>query len=240
MVRNKIGYAASMLIALALLAGPVSAQPLAAATGDGGGQAQGQAHGAYHADASGALDEADQQEDELQDKAVADAREANRTYAEAKEQTWADAKATETPERPACPCDEIADDLEEQNSMSASHASAAEKAANVENEYVDAGADVGASGQADAWYSNLFEGATDAFDRVRSVFGYETQADEQAKDVAESAVHADDELRGEAIATLDEDRELPDANPRLDGELDAEHASEASSSAVGHADGEIP
>lgn len=240
MMRRTIGMSASLLIAFALLAGTAAAQPLALATGEGGGQAAGQAQGSYQADATGALDEADRREDEAHRRSLEHVREANRTYAEQKAQAYQQASATDPPERPACECDRLADELEHRGTMQAAHTDKVQKAANVESEYVDAGADVGASGQAEAWFEDLFQGVGDAFRGVQSLLGYETQTDDEAQDLAEDAIHADEEVRGQLVNELEQDRELPDANPRADGEFAAEHASEASSSAVGQAQAEIP
>lgn len=240
MVRNSIAYGASLLIATLLIAGTALASPVALYEGEGGGEAEGQAEGAYYVDASGALDKADESEDDLHDEASSTAHQANDAYEQTKADAWERANQTERPETPECECDELVGELEQSGNAELQHADALEKQADVETELVDAGADLSAAAQAHAWARDVFKGVGDAFKNVQDLMGFETTADEDAKAVAEQAIHADDELRGEAMAAIDEDRELPDVNPQADGSFAAEHATEATSSAAGQAEGQIP
>lgn len=229
-----------ILLAFLAVTGLAAAQPLALVTGDGGGQAQGQAHGDYYVDAAGAVDEGEERHDEISEQTRAQAKATSEAYEETKWRTYENASDVERPQEPQCDCDEVVGEVEQAGTMQAEHTDHVEKAADVESEYVDAGADVGASGQAKAWFSNLFEGTEELYNRAKGLMGYETQADQEAKVVAEQTLETEDELRGQVVDRAMAERDLPDADPRVDGQLDAQHATEVTSEAVGNAEAGIP
>ncbi len=228
-----------MLIAIALLAGAAAANPLALVAGEGGGEAAGAAEGDYYVDASDGLDTAYEEQAKLSDDAQQTVRDANSAYTEAKHRAWADASSAELPQQPSCQCDELANQLEQAGNAQIQHADRVEKTADLDTEVVDAGADVGAAAQAKAWFSDVFEGASDAFDEVRGPMGHETQLDDEAEQIGDSAIGADDEIRGELVHQLQTEQDLPKPDPRVDGSFAAEHATSVATSAAGQATGAI-
>ncbi len=232
---------AGVLLALMLTAGLAAAQgPIALVTGEGGAQGQGEAEGTYHADATGALDAADDGQADLKDQAEGQWDATNENYAETRAQTWAQADQTDLPDRPQCECGEDAiGQVEQVGQVQASHADRVHKAADLESEYVDAGADLQAAGEADAWYEDAFNGLKDTFVSIKDVLAFETSADEDAKDAADGLVKTDDEVRAQLDTVVKQDVELPDADPQLDGEFGAEHASEVASEAAGDGQAEV-
>lgn len=232
---------AGILLALMLTAGLAAAQgPIALVTGEGGAQAQGEAAGAYHADATGAVDAADDGQADLKDQAEGQWDAANENYAETRAETWAQANQTDAPDRPQCECGEKAiGELEQVGQVQASHADRVHKAADLESEYVDAGADLQAAGEANAWYEDAFKGLKDTFVSIKDVLAFETEADEDAKDEAGKLVKTDDEVRAQLDTVVKHDAELPDADPQVDGELGAQHATEVASEAAGDGQAEV-
>lgn len=228
------------MVALLSLSGLAAAEPLAIVTGDGGGQAEGQAHGDYHADANGALDEADDQQDDLQENASADARNANSATTQFKWKIYEQMTDMELPEQPNCECRELFEKLEQTGELELSHTDQVQKVTNVETEYADAGADVGASGQVSAFFTDALKGSEDLYDQVKGAIGFETDAREDAESAAEHTLETEGELRGELVQQTDQDVDLPDANPSVDGSTQAEHATEMTSSAAGDGEAEAP
>lgn len=237
MMRKTLATSTALLIATLATAGLAIAEPLALVTGDGGGHAAGTVDGSYHADATGAVDAADETNQEAQAHVNEQARSTSEAYEETKWRAYDNATDIEQPQAPQCTCDEATGQLDQAGTMQASHADRVHKAANVETEYVDAGADVNGAAQADAWYENLFEGAKTLVDDARGLLGYETHADQEAKDTARSTLEAEDRLRGELVEQAHLDQDLPEAEPKLDGELSAKHATDIATSAAGN--GEI-
>lgn len=232
---------AGVLLALMLTAGLAAAQgPIALVTGEGGAQGQGEADGTYHADATGATDAADEGQADLKDQAEGQWDATNENYAETRAEAWAQANQTDAPDRPQCECGEDAiGQVEQVGQVQASHADQVHKAADVDSEYVDAGADLQAAGEADAWYKDAFNGLKDTFVSIKDTLAFETSADEDAKDAADGLVKTDDEVRAQLDTVVKQDAELPDANPQVDGEFGAEHATEIASEAAGDGQAEV-
>ncbi len=241
MVREHVATGAGVLLALMLTAGLAAAQgPIALVTGDGGAQGQGEAQGSYHADATGALDEADDGQADLKDQAEGQWDAANENYVEARAGTWSNVNETDMPQRPQCECGEQAiGQVEQVGQVQASHADEVHKAADLESEHVDAGADLRAAGQADAWYEDAFQGLKDTFAGLKDALDFQTDADEDAKDEAATLVRTDDELRAQLDTAVKQDADLPDADPQLEGELGAQHATELTSQAAGDGQAEV-
>ncbi|MDX1612159.1 MAG: hypothetical protein R3185_07300 [Candidatus Thermoplasmatota archaeon] len=207
--------------------------PLAIATGEGGAQAAGEAAGAYHVDASGATDAAAQQASDAQEQARQAWAQSNSAYEDARGQAENMIDQAEAPATPQDTGEEaIFDQLDQASNVQASHTDAVEKAANLDTEYVDAGADLSAAASAKAWFSDAIQGLKDAYTGVKDQLDFRTTADQDAKEMAKQALHADDALRAQAGELLEEEQELPQVNPQASGELAGSHASELTSDVI--------
>jgi hypothetical protein len=222
------------LIAVSLVAasGLAAAEPLAGATGDGGGELHGEATGEYQADAGGATDAARENEEQLEGQGHGQVEQTSEAYEETKWRTYENASETERPERPECPCGELEAVVEQVDRVEASHQDRVQKAGQVDSEYVDAGADVEATGQADAWYESALDGVVDAVEEAGGLLGYETQSEDQVQGQAEQTLATEDELRGEVVEQAKADVDVPEADPSAEGELTAEHATQAATDAA--------
>lgn len=238
MVRASVTTGVGITTALLLLAGFAAAAPIALF--DGGAQGQGEASGSYYADASGALDVADQTHADARDQVLNNWKATNSAYEETRNQLIAGANSAEVPAAPECPCDELFGNLEQIGETEIAHADSVTKAADLETGIVDAGADASAAGGVKAWFSDVFKGAEDAFSGLKSLFGVDTSAANDAKSQATEMLYADDELRGQITEILETEHELPRADPRLDGSLSGQHATEVTSSVLGQVQGEVP
>ena len=238
MVRARISTGVGLTTALLLLAGVATAAPLALF--EGGGEAAGEAQAGYHADATGAIDEAARAATDAQAQAVGAWKGANEGYEGAREEIVRAIDSADAPAAPSCACDDVFDQLEQVGNVQASHADAVEKAADLETGYVDAGADVSAAGEVKGWFSNLFDGARSVFDSLQGMMGVDTSAANDAKSSAKQLLYADDDLRDQVTDLLAEEHQLPSVDPRLDGSLGAGHASEVTSSALGSIQGSTP
>jgi hypothetical protein len=230
---QRITTGASLLaIALLFAAGPAMAQ--ADAIADAGGEAAAQAEGAAYADASGAADAAEDHKDEAHGEAYGEYEQQAEAYEEAKGEAWTKANETEEPEPPECECeDEVFAKAEQASNVQAEHADQIDHATDAETEYVDAGGELSAAGQVSAWFSDAVGGVADAYNDVKGLMGFDTDADEEAKAQAEQALEAEEEVRGEAEVVLAEDPDLPDVDPSADASVSVQHAQEATTSAVG-------
>ncbi len=227
---SKVASGSAVLIALLLVAPGGLAQ--VDAVGEAGGQATAAATGSYHADGSGAVDAANDQQQDNREKAANELRETGDahqdTYAQASSETNASV------ERPTCDeCRDAVRELEQEGAGSMQSAHAAEQAADVDNEYADAGVDAEASGEAQAWYHDLFSGIVDAFDQVSAVLEQDAEVDERAQAEADESLATEDRIREDVASTLEQEQELESpVDPAVDGELSGEHTSQAATSAV--------
>lgn len=237
MRRASISYGACILTAFLLLAGAAAANPIALF--DGGAKGEGEASGSYYVDATGALDHANGATAHYAE-VVSTAKQADAAYVETRDQIWNQARATEAPEIPECPCDEVFGQLEQVGSMEVAHADSVTKAADLETGIVDAGVDASAAGGVQAWFSDLFKGAGDAFDGLKGLFGVDASAKDDVVASADTLVGAEDELRGELINTLDQNPQLPNLDPRVSGDLAGQHTTELTSSVLGEVQGGLP
>lgn len=238
MVRASLATGTGILIALLVTAGFAVAQsnPLALVTGEGGGQASGEASGAYYVDASGAVSQATEGHKEIADQARGAWHQSNAAYEEARGEAWQAVDETE-PSMPQCDCSELVDELDQVSAVEAEHADKLEKQLAVENEYVDAGADLSAAGHVKAFFKDTFRGVKDAFGQVERLLKVDTSAQQDVKAQAEELVHTDDEIRGQVTDLVEQEQELPEVQPRVDGNFAADHASEVTSGVL--ADGAV-
>lgn len=237
--KTTIATFALLTIALAAFAAPVSAQS-GIATGEAASQAALDAAGSYYVDGSEAMDKAEEAYDQAHAESQSQARNANSAYAESKDEAWNHVNDTEAPATPECECDEIISEIEQAGQASVAHSDRIEKAADLDTDLVDAGADVGAGATVKAFFQDAFNGIGDAFEKLGDVLALDLGAEDDAKAVAHEALYADDELRGELVGTLDDKQALPDVDSRVDGEFAAQHAGQASSSALAQAGSSLP
>lgn len=228
-VVSKTMTGCGVLIAVLMIAGGGLAQ--ANLVGEAGGQALAEAESNYHADASGAVDAANAQQAQVRDQAAEHVRNASTvqdTYADASAQTDVDV------EQPTCEsCRDAVAQLEEEGAGNLATAHEAEQAAGVDNEYVDAGADARAAGQAQAWYHELFNGVTDAFDKVHSMLDQDVEAHEQASAQVDQSLDGEAQAREGIASTLESEEELAaPVEPSLEGGLGGQHATSAATSMV--------
>lgn len=201
------------------------------AVGQAGGEAMAQAQGSYHADGNGAVDAADEEQQSSREEAADHVRNSGDGYEQIEGEASSQMNAEY--EKPDCECrDELAQ-VEEQGHGQFATAEHVEQQTGVENEYVDAGADVEATGQAEAWYDQLFSGVTDAFDKVESAMNLDNDVQQKAHAEVDQRLQTDDELREKAAQQLEQDVELSEkADPSASGEVDGQHRADAASETV--------
>lgn len=239
-MKKSIGTGLGLLIATLALTGMTAAQPLTGAlSGDGGGEAAGEAEGEYYVNASGAMDAADEHHEEAESTANSEVRNTNEAVTEAQWDAYERVDETERPEADPEP-PELENEIKRTGNAQAQHTDRVEKAADADTEYVDAGADLSFSAKAKAWVSDAFNGVADVYEDARGLLETETTADEDAKGNVENGLEAENELRNDVVSQAELDNEVPDADPSVNGEATAEHATEVATDAAGQGQAEIP
>jgi hypothetical protein len=227
---NNVATSCGVLIALMMIASGGLAQ--ADAVGEAGGQAAADAQSTYHADASGAEDAANDEQQQAREDAADELRDSGDAYQDAYAKAHAETHADI--DRPQCEtCRDAADEIEQEGSGQLQTAEQAEHAADVDNEYVDAGADAQASGEAQAWYHELFNGVTDAVDKVTGVLDQDTQAHENVNAKADQSMDTESQTRDQVARELAQDKNVSSpVNPSTAGSASGEHATSAATSTV--------
>lgn len=227
---SKAATGCGLVIALVLMAGGGLAQ--ANAVGEAGGQAVATAESSYHADASGAVDAANEHQQTAREDAANHVRESGDAYQDA----YADAHAETSTDvdRPECEtCRDAIAQAEQEGNGSFENAHEAEKQADVDNGYVDAGADAQASGEAQAWYHELFNGVADAFDKVGGVLDQDTQAQHEADATVDQSMDTESQAREGIAGTLEQEQGVASpVEPSTEGSLGGEHAAGAATETV--------
>ncbi len=230
------------LLALSLIAAPglASANPLAIITGDGAAEAQGQAEGEYYADASGALEAADEHAQDAQQTINSEVRSANQAVTEAQWDAYDALDDAQAPQMDADLDDELVQEIERAGDISAQHADQAQKAADLETGLVDAGADISFAAQAQAWFKDTFKGLTGLFEDADDIADHDTGLEDEAKGALEQGLHAENDIRNQVVSSAHLDQETPDVDPSLSGDATLEHATQAATSAAGNGHAELP
>ncbi len=223
------------------LTGLAGATPLALVTGEGGGEAQGEAEGEYYVDASGATDAATETHNDAQSQVNAEVKNVNEAYTEAQWDAYDTINDTESPQMEDDVVDPtLVNEVEKAGEVSAEHADQAEKAMDVESEYVDAGADVSFAAQAKAWMTDTFKGLTDVFKDTNEVANEDLGAEGEAKQALEGTLETENEIRNDVVSQAELDTQAPDVDPSVSGDATIEHATEVASSAAGQGEAGIP
>lgn len=227
---SKLATGCGLLIAMLLIAPGGLAQ--ANAVGEAGGQAVATAASSYHADGSGAVEAADGEQQEVREKTANEIRNSGDAYQDAYADAYAESNTSV--DRPACEtCRDAAAELEQEGQGQFATAHQAEQAADVDNEYVDAGADAQATGEAQAWYSELFNGVTDAFDKVGGLMEEDVDAKQQADAKVEQSMDTEGQAREDVASTIEQEQEVGSpVEPSAEGSVSGEHAVGAATSAV--------
>jgi hypothetical protein len=227
---SKLSTGCGLLIALLMIAPGGVAQ--ANAVGEAGGQAAAEAASSYHADASGAEEAANEQQQDAREQAADEVRNSGDAYQDAYAEASAETKTDV--DRPACEtCRDAASTVEQEGSGQFATAHEAEQAADVENAYVDAGADAQAAGEAQAWYNQLFDGVGDAMDKLTGVLDQDTQAHEQVDAKAEQSMDTETQARDEVASTVESEQNVSaPVEPSAEGGASGEHATSAATSTV--------
>lgn len=243
MVQTTTKITTLAIVALLATTGFAAAQtnPIAILTGDGGGEASGQAEGTYYADATGALDAADEGHADARDQALAHWNNTNNAYDESKANAEQIIDEAEPPEAQNDLGEEqLFDQLDQSSQVNAQHTDHVEKAMDAETDYVNAGADLSAAGHVKAFFQDTFTGLKDAYTGLKDMIKTDAVATNDAKSTAKQALHADDDARAQITDTLEQDQDLPEANPRIDGTFAGQHATKATSSAIANGQAGTP
>jgi hypothetical protein len=227
---TKLATGCGLVIAVLMLAGTGLAQS-ADAVGEAGGQAQAMAEGNYHADASGAMNAANEEQQSAREEAAGHVRNSGDAYQKA----YADASAeTQTDvDRPECDCQQAVAQVEQQGHGQLETAHEAEQAADVDNEYVDAGAEADASAQAQAWYHELFQGVGDAIAEVGDLLEQDTQAREDVNAHVEQSMDTESQAREDVASTLASNQSVASpVEPSTEGAVAGEQTASAATSTV--------